>query len=272
MAKPCDDLSAFTAVIVTGGSSGIGKSFIKLMHTLQPGLRFCNLSRRDPGLKSDSLKLEHIPCDLADRAALGATVDRVLAWLKLAAPTGRLLLINNSGFGAYGHFPEPGVDHQLEMLDVNIRAVVELTGRLLPELKARGGAVINVASTAAFQPTAYLAAYGASKAFVLHWSLALNEELRDTGVRVLAVCPGPTATEFFRRAGLEEGSVPDALGMTSEAVVRAALAALAAGRAQVVTGWKNWLGAALVTKLPKPWAAWLAAKVLARYRLKRVSA
>ena len=91
-------------------------------------------------------------------------------------------------------------------------------------------------------------------------------------MRVLAVCPGPTATDFFRRAGLQEGSVPDTLGMTSEAVVRESLAALAAGRAQVVTGWKNWLGAALVTKLPKPWAAWLAAKVLARYRLKKVAA
>lgn len=272
MAKPCDDLSNFTAVIVTGGSSGIGKSFIKLMQTMHPGLRFCNLSRRDPELKSDALKLEHIPCDLANPVSLGQAVPRVLAWLKQAAPTGRLLLINNSGFGAYGHFPEPCLDHQLEMLDVNVRALVELTGRLLPELKSRGGAVINVASTAAFQPTAYLAAYGASKAFVLHWSLALNEELRGTGVRVLAVCPGPTATDFFRRAGLKEGSVPDALGMTSEAVVRESLAALAAGRAQVVTGWKNWLGAVLVTKLPKPWAAWLTAKVLARYRLKKVSA
>jgi short-subunit dehydrogenase len=264
-------LTSFTAVIVTGGSSGIGKSFIEVMHTLQPTLRFCNLSRREPGLKSVGLKLRHIPCDLAQPSAIVQGAESVLAWLKTDVPAGRVLLINNSGFGAYGHFPEPNLAHQLEMLDVNVRAVVDLTARLLPVLKERGGAVITVASTAAFQPTAYMAAYGASKAFVLHWSLALNEELRGTGVGTLAVCPGPTPTEFFRRAGLQQGSVSDALGTTSEAVVLASLRALAAGRAQVVPGWKNKVAAALVTKLPKPMAAWLAAKVLARFRLKKVS-
>ena len=93
----------------------------------------------------------------------------------------------------------------MEMLDVNIDAVVQLTAGMLPLMRVRGGAVVTVASTAAFQPTPYLAAYGASKAFVLHWSLALNEELRGTGVRALAVCPGPTATDFFHRAGLKQG-------------------------------------------------------------------
>ena len=157
------------------------------------------------------------------------------------------------------------------MIDVNIRAVLDLTGRLLPVLKKRGGTIISVASTAAFQPTAYMAAYGASKTFVLHWSLALNEELRGTAVNALAVCPGPTSTDFFRRAGLQEGSVADALGMTCEEVVIAALRALAAGRSVVVTGYKNKVGAFLVSKLPKPLAAWLAAKVLARFRLKKVA-
>ncbi len=271
MAPLSEALTSFTAVIVTGGSSGIGKSFIEVMQTLQPDLRFCNLSRREPGLKSVGLKLRHIPCDLAQPSAIVQGAESVLDWLKTDAPAGRILLINNSGFGAYGHFPEPNLAHQLEMMDVNVRAVVDLTARLLPVLKARGGAVITVASTAAFQPTAYMAAYGASKAFVLHWSLALNEELRGTGVRTLAGCPGPTPTEFFKRAGLQQGSVSDAFGTTSEAVVRASLRALAAGRAQVVPGWKNKVGAALVTKLPKPMAAWLAAKILARFRLKKVS-
>jgi len=156
------------------------------------------------------------------------------------------------------------------MLDLNIRGLVDLTGRLLPLLKARGGAIINVASTAAFQPTPYMAAYGASKAFVLHWSLALNEELRGSGVRTLAVCPGPTATEFFRRAGLQQGSVADSLSMSCESVVEASLRALAAGRSQVVTGWKNKVLAFLAGKTPKPLAARVAALVLARYRLKQV--
>ncbi len=271
MAPLSEAISSFSAVIVTGGSSGIGKSFIGLLGKLNPSLKFCNLSRREPHINVPELKLRHITCDLSRPVEIASASTAVLAWLESAAPTGRVLLINNSGFGAYGHFPEPNLPHQLELIDVNIRAVLDLTGRLLPVLKKRGGAIVTVASTAAFQPTTYMAAYGASKTFVLHWSLALNEELRGTGVSALAVCPGPTSTEFFRRAGLQQGSVADSLGMTSEEVVLASLRALAAGRAQVVTGWKNKIGAAVVSKLPKPFAAWVAAKVLARFRLKKVA-
>ena len=264
-------LSSFTAVVVTGGSSGIGKSFIELMGKLNPALQFCNLSRREPVIKISGKRLNHFPCDLSRPAELAQAAEAVTGFLAQAVPTGRVLLINNAGFGAYGHFPAPNLAHQLEMLDLNIRGLVDLTGRLLPLLQARGGAIMNIASTAAFQPTAYAATYGASKAFVLHWSLALNEELRGTGVRSLAVCPGPTATEFFKRGGLQEGSVGDSLSMTCEEVVMASLRALAAGRSQVVTGWKNQVGAFFASKLPKPWAAWLAARVLARYRLKQVA-
>ena len=265
------ELSNFTSVIVTGGSSGIGKSFIGLLGKLNPSLRFCNLSRTEPDIKSTQLNLRHIPCDLAKPADIAAAATAVADWVREDAAGGAVLLINNSGFGAYGRFPEPELAHQLELVDVNVRAVLDLTGRLLPVLKERGGAVVTVASTAAFQPTAYLAAYGASKSFVQHWSLALNEELRGTGVRTLVVCPGPTSTNFFRRAGLRQGSVPDAFGMAADDVVLLALRALARGRAQIVTGWKNRVSTALVSKLPKPLAAWLAAKVLARFRLKQVS-
>ena len=264
-------LSSFTAVVVTGGSSGIGKSFIELMGKLNPSLQFCNLSRREPVIKNLGKKLNHFPCDLSRPAELARAADAVATFLAQTVPAGRVLLINNSGFGSYGYFPEPGLAQQLEMLDLNVRGLVDLTGRLLPLLKARGGAIINLASTAAFQPTAYAATYGASKAFVLHWSLALNEELRGTGVGCLAVCPGPTATEFFKRGGLKEGSVPDSLSMTCEEVVMASLRALAAGRSQVVTGWKNQVGAFFASKLPKPWAARLTARVLARFRLKQVA-
>ena len=197
-------------------------------------------------------------------------VPQLEAYLAQAVPAGRVLLINNSGFGSYGRFPEPNLAHQLEMLDVNIRGLVQLTGRLLPLLRARGGAILNVASTAAFQPTAYMAAYGASKAFVLHWSLALNEELRGSGVKALAVCPGPTATEFFRRAGLQEGSVADALSMSCEDVVQASFKALGAGRSQVVPGWKNQISVFFASKLPKPLITRLAAMVLSQFRLKQV--
>ena len=180
-------------------------------------------------------------------------------------------MINNSGFGSYGRFADVDVAEQVGMIDVNVRAVVELTARLLPTLKARGGAIITVASTAAFQPTPFLATYGATKAFVLHWSLALDEELRGTGVRALALCPGPTSTEFFKRAGLKEGAVADSLGQTCEEVVYAGLQALAERRPMVVSGWKNKVMAAVSSKLPKVFITRLSAKILGKYRLKQVA-
>lgn len=264
-------LKDFTAVVVTGGSSGIGKSFIEQAVALSPGLQICNLSRRSPSINNGQLKLRHFPCDLAQTSAVAEAATQVEAFLESEVPAGRILLLNNSGFGAYGHFPEPEVASLTEMIDVNVRAVVELTARLLPFLKRRGGVIVTVASTAAFQPTAYMATYGATKAFVLNWSLALNEELRGSGLRTLALCPGPTATEFFKRAGLQQGSVPDAFGMTCEEVVEATLRAIAGGRSQVVPGWKNKVSTFLVSKLPKPVAARLAALVLARFRLKKVA-
>ncbi|MFZ9682560.1 MAG: SDR family NAD(P)-dependent oxidoreductase [Cephaloticoccus sp.] len=271
MASLSEGLRSFSAVIVTGGSSGIGKSFIGLIHSVNPGLHFCNLSRSEPAIKSAGLKLRHLAIDLARPADLPVAAAAVSAWLREEAPAGRVLLINNSGFGGYGRFPQPEVAHNLEMIDLNVRALVDLTGRLLPALQERGGAIINVASTAAFQPTPWMAVYGATKAFVLHWSLALREELRPRGIEVLAVCPGPTGTQFFRRAGLRQGSVNPALSLTSDEVARQSLHALVNGRGLVVTGWKNKVGAALVSKLPKVFAAWLAAKVLARFRLKQVA-
>ena len=237
---------------------------------MNPALSFCNLSRTKPEINVPELKLRHFCCDLSAAVEIERAAAEIGQYLTEVAPTGRVLLINNSGFGSYGRFPEPALPHHLEMLDVNVRAVVHLTGLLLTLLKARGGAIINIASTAAFQPTAYMATYGASKTFLLHWSLALNEELRGSGLRALAVCPGPTATQFFRRAGLQQGSVADALSMPCEQVVMMALHALAAGRSQVVTGWKNRLSALAGSLAPKPLAARVAALILARYRLKQV--
>ncbi len=236
---------------------------------MHPGLRFCNLSRTAPEDFSAEKGLHHIPCDMARAAEVEQAARQVVTWLE-GTPPGRVLLINNSGFGAYGLFPEPNLSRQLEMVDVNIRAIVQLTGLLLPALRTRGGAIVTIASTAAFQPTPYAATYGASKAFVLHWTLALNEELRGSSVRALAVCPGPTQTRFFETAGLREGAVSPNLSMTSDEVVTLAMKALARGRAQVVTGWKNKIYAFAAAKLPKPFTARLGAKVLGRFRLAKV--
>jgi short-subunit dehydrogenase len=268
MPTPRDALREFSTVILTGGSSGIGKSFIEHIGNLHPAAFICNLSRRSPELPEGQLKLRHIGCDLSDSAAIERASAQVEELLKNESPEGRVLLVNNSGFGSYGAFPQPDDATQIGIVDVNVRAVVQLTARLLPLLKARGGAVMTVASTAAFQPTPWMATYGATKAFVLHWSLALNEELRGSGVRTLAVCPGPTATDFFRRAGLRQGSVPPAVSQSAGEVVAEALSALGARRAQVVTGWKNRLlvlGSALVSK---PLSARLAGAIIKSYRAK----
>ncbi len=195
-------------------------------------------------------------------------VGDVVSFLRREVATGRVLLINNSGFGSYGPFPEPNLGHHLEMVEVNVSAPVRLTGLLLPLLRERGGAVINVASVVSFQPTPYMATYGATKAFLLNWSLAINEEWRGTGVRALAVCPGPTSTEFHRRAGLMANSVADGLSMSGEEVARQALTALAAQRSLVVTGWTNKF-AALAGLLPRRLSTRLAGMVLKRYWLRR---
>src|SRR6202453_2811349 len=182
MASPEAALRNISAVVITGGSSGIGKSFIELCSRLRPELAFCNLSRRKPDIGQLQLKLRHVTCALSDQPQVERALEEVRDFLSADAPTGGILLINNSGFGIYGRFPEPGRAVQLEMMDVNVRAVVQLTGALLPAIRERGGAIMTIASTAAFQPTPYLSTYGATKAFVLHWSLAINEELRGTGV------------------------------------------------------------------------------------------
>jgi len=267
-----ETLRSFVAVLVTGGSSGLGKAYLEHAAKENPRAWFCNFSRTKPAINLSELNLRHIPCDLEKSSEVARAAAEALAWLRESVPAGRVLLINNSGFGSYGRFPAPSLDHQLAMVDLNVRAPVQLAGLLLPELKARGGAIINVASTAAFQPTTYMATYGATKAFLLHWSLALNEELRGSGLRALAVCPGPTTTNFFQRAGMQPGTAPDSLSMTCDAVVTQTWRALAAGRAQVVTGWKNKVLTALSSKVPKPLAARGSAVVLKKFRLKQAGA
>ena len=267
--SPRAALQPFTTVILTGGSSGIGKSFIELGEKLKPELIFCNLSRRAPAKKSSENRpgnLNHFPCDLSRSADVARVAGEVTAFLARSAPAGRVLLINNSGFGAFGAFPEPNLARELEMIDLNVRAVVQLTGLLLPLLRARGGAIMNIASTVAYQPTPFAATYGATKAFVLNWTIALNEELRGSDLRALAVCPGTTRTDFFREAGAPGAAEAAPFAMSSDDVARIALQALGKGKAQVVTGWKNKAMTFAGARIPKPLAARVSGAILTRLR------
>lgn len=193
----------------------------------------------------------------------------VLQWLAEKAEKGPVLLINNSGFGGYGTVDSIDLQHQLSMIDLNVKAVVELTARLLPVLKERGGDIVNVASTASFQPTPFLATYGATKAFVLNWSLALDCELQGSGVRSLCLCPGPTESNFFRRAGLTAGSVPGNYGETAEAVVETTLRMLQRKRQMfIVSGFINKVMAALSRRMPLALLTRLSGRVMKLVRSK----
>jgi len=237
---------------------------------LSPDVLLCNISRTKPDFFCGE-KFRHFEADLTDFTALEAVASELEAVVD-SAPAGAVVLINNSGFGDYGPMPELEHAKQLGMIDLNVRAVVDLTVRLLPRLQERGGAVVNVASTAAFQATPFMATYGATKSFVLSWSLALNEDLRGTGVHALAVCPGPTRSNFFKAAGfsappMQDGGMNACLDMTAEAVADQTLRALARGQSLVVTGWKNQCIALLGGHLPKVLGARLTARILRKMRL-----
>ena len=151
------------------------------------------------------------------------------------------LLVNNAGFATYGLFDEISLERQREEIMLNCAGLVEMTHAFLPEIVRRGsGGVINVASTAAFQPLPYMAIYGATKAFVLSFSEALWEENRGRGVRVLALCPGATETAFFDVVGASEASVGGAREKP-EVVVARALKAFESGRSYVISGAANYL-------------------------------
>jgi short-subunit dehydrogenase len=252
-------------VIVTGGSSGIGRAIVSRIHEHAPNLPVFNLSRTPPPPGSIQGNLTHVTCDLTQPAA----IEQVAEGLRRLMPReGRMLLVNNSGFGSYGEFPAPGVARNLEMIDLNVRAVVHLTGLLWPDLRARGGVVANVASLAGYQPTPLMTTYAATKAFVLNWSVALDAEARPYGVRCVAICPGPVSTNFSKAAGF--ASSTGLGGQSAEACAEEALDAMAAGAPERVTGLRHRLLSVLSARLPKPWAAAIGLRMIRRLRLDRL--
>ncbi len=145
------------------------------------------------------------------------------------------IVVNNAGFGLYG--PAEALDRgeQLAMIDVNVRALTDLSLRWIDSLSRNRGGILNVASLASFLPGPGMAVYYATKAYVLSFSEALHEELKDKNVRVTVMCPGPVPTEFQARAGLR-GTAPKAVAKTADAVARAGYAALKEGQAVVTPG------------------------------------
>ncbi|WP_370981143.1 SDR family NAD(P)-dependent oxidoreductase [Agaribacterium sp. ZY112] len=230
-----------TTILITGASSGIGKEFA--IQLAREGANLILTARTHSDLKklADELESRHtniwviaIPADLSESngartlfektSDLGFSVD---------------YLINNAGFGRFCQFPEKDFETYHRMIMLNINSLVELTHLYLPFMRKNNiGGIINVASTASFQPLPYQAVYGASKAFVLSFSEALTGELLDTDLRVMALCPGATESRFMDTANADTSNMK--LARPSE-VVSSELKAFSQGRMLKISGTANYL-------------------------------
>ena len=239
--------------LITGASAGLGDGFARALAATGEDLILT--ARRTDRLDTLATELRtghgvqvHVfPADLADAAAPA----RLLADIA-AAGLAVDQLINNAGFGAQGAFADGDAAGQVGMIDLNCRALVALTHGVLPQMIARkAGGVLNVASTAAFQPSPWLAVYSATKAFVLSFSEAIHEEVKAYGVRVVALCPGPTRTEFAAVAGMEESTLFKTFASDADAVVRDGLKALTGNQAVRISGAANALMAESIRFTPR---------------------
>lgn len=242
-------------VVVTGASMGIGEVFAREL--TRQGARVVLVARSKERLQKLSTELPGSSVIAVDLTKTGAS--QVVAQELQRAGIEVDVLVNNAGFAAYGAFTETSGSTQREQIDLNCGALVELTHALLPGIERRRGGVINVASTASFQPVPYLAVYAATKAFVLSFSEALWGEYRARGVRVLALCPGATDTPFFARAGEQA-----ALGAKArpEDVVQLGLTAFSRGRASVIHGVANRFTAFLNRLFSREFVVWVSLKLM----------
>ena len=186
--------------VVTGGSSGLGLAIAERLAA--KGYELLLVARSEDRLREETTRLapkskaDYLVADLAAPEGLAAVEEAV----RRKKPD---ILVNNAGFGTHGRFDEQTNEEEDAEIDVNIRAVMRLCRAALPAMRERrSGHILNVASTAALQPVPFLATYAATKAFILSFSAALAGEMKDFGVNVTALCPGPMETEFQQRAGM----------------------------------------------------------------------
>lgn len=250
-----------TTALITGASSGIGEVFARELAAR--GADVVLVARSEGKLaelagelaSKHSVKAEVLPADLGQPGAGHALAEQVAArGLTID------VLINNAGFGFLSPLVKTDADMMSTMVALNVAALTDLTHAFLPGMVERDrGAVVNVASTAAFQPVPYMAVYGATKAYVLSFTEALWGETKGTGVRVTCLCPGATATAFFETAG-EQAQLGTA--MTPEVVVAAAFRALERGRPSVITGARNALLAQTTRFAPRKMVANIAERTM----------
>jgi uncharacterized protein len=240
------------AAIVTGASSGIGEEFAQILS--RRGYQIVLVARSADRLEQLAERLgpqaHPLPADLSDRAARAELPDRVAA-LGLTPD----ILVNNAGLSTLGLVAKSVPEQELNLVEVDVAAVVDLCSRFLPGMVDRGrGAILNVSSIAGFGPLPGQAAYGAAKAFVLSYSHSLRGELKGTGVTVTALCPGPVDTGFGEAAGFSkeeaENSLPRVMWIPADQVAQAGVDGLAAGKAVVVPGRVNRIASAFFRIAP----------------------
>jgi short-subunit dehydrogenase len=254
MALPPPDPAA--TALVTGASSGIGREIAR--EFARRGYGVTLVARREALLRdlagelaAGGIRAEVLTTDLSDRAARAAVVERVTA-LGLRVD----ILVNNAGLSTLGRVSDADPVAEMRMIEIDVVAMVDLTVRFLPGMVQAGrGAVLNVASTAAFQPLPGQAGYGASKAFVLSYTQSLTGELHGSGVSVTALCPGPVDTGFGEAAGFDkddaEASLPRFMWETPAAVARCGVDAVDKGRAVAIPGVANRIGAGVGYLVPR---------------------
>ena len=249
--------SPTSTALVTGASSGIGAELARELARRGHGLTL--VARRRDRLeqladelgRAHGVRTEVLAADLSDasaRAAIpGALRDRGLV---------ADILVNNAGLSTTGPVHRSDRQRELAMIRTDVEAVADMCSLFLPEMVGRGrGALLNVASTAAFQPLPGQAGYGGCKAFVLSFTYAVRAELQGTGVSATALCPGPVKTEFAEAAGFTkeeaEGSLPKIMWLSAAQVAGAAVEGMDAGRAVVIPGVANRIGARIAHSAPR---------------------
>src|SRR5271165_5815995 len=231
------------SVLITGASGGIGYELAKLFardhHNLVLVARSADkLTQFAAELQAHGVTVKTIALDLATPPAPHFLFDQLQREGIIID-----ILINNAGFGVFGEFAQMPEAEILGQLDLNIRALTELTRLFLPPMIARrSGRIMNVASTAAFQPGPLMAVYYATKAYVLSFSEAIANELAHSGVTVTCFCPGATHTDFAKRAGLENSRLFKQIGaMSAEKVALDGYRAVMEGRTLAISGMHNWI-------------------------------
>lgn len=258
-------LLAMAVALITGASGGLGEEFARLAAADGNDLVLIARSKEKLSTLGTELEKKHrihvtvLPHDLSLPDAVGKLTAELKE--KTIEPD---ILINNAGFGAYGLFHRTGYEQERSLIAVNIAALTELTKSLVPTMVRRGsGKILNIASTAAFQPGPLMAVYYASKAYVMHFSLALSEELKGTGVTTTCLCPGPTKTGFESNANLRNSRLFRLGSMDAATVAGIGYKAMKSGRPLVVAGLRNRFGAFMTRFIPKMFAAKIAKSVQA---------